>query len=311
MLTLLLSLFSTHGPAMITGRELIEAIPIIISLVIIEGLLSVDNALAIASMASHLPKPQQVKALRFGILGAYLFRGISLAIVAWIIANQWIKWIGAVYLIYLMCSHLTGDEEEGGEGGGVHRQSFWMTVLQIEIMDLSLSIDNVVAAVALSPRLWIVITGVFIGILALRLLAGLCIKLIEKFPILGKTAFLLVGYVGVLLVVELASDELYRYGHFGHPVHVGSIGKFVGICIIVALTLLYDRSPGLQRALSPLLNGVLALMRAFAAVFEVILWLPKQVFRVGHDLVVRKQPTPADSGVIKEAAPPEDGTPRP
>lgn len=290
---------------MITGQQFIEAIPIIVSLVIIEGLLSVDNALAIASMASHLPKPQQVKALRFGILGAYLFRGISLAIVAWIIANQWIKWIGAIYLIYLMCSHLA-QEEEGGEGGEtVLRNNFWMTVLQIEIMDLSLSIDNVVAAVALSSHLWIVITGVFIGILALRLLAGLCIKLIERFPILGKTAFLLVGYVGVLLVVELLSDELH------HPIHVGSIGKFIGICIIVAITLIYDASPGLKSVLAPLLNAVLTVLGAFAKVFELVLWLPKQVFRVGHDLVVRKQPVPADSEVIHEAAPPEDGTPRP
>ncbi len=304
MLTLAFSFFSTLSPAMITGRELIEAIPIIISLVIIEGLLSVDNALAIASMATHLPKSQQVNALRFGILGAYLFRGLSLALTAWIIANQWIKWIGAAYLIYLMCSHLSQDEEEGGETSLLRKPNFWLTVLQIEIMDLSLSIDNVVAAVALSPKLWIVITGVFIGILALRLLAGVCIKLIEKFPILGKTAFLLVGYVGVLLVVELLSHEL------GHPIYVGSVGKFVGICIIVALTLIYDASPGLKRALTPLINATLVVMRAFAAIFEVILWLPKQVFRIGHDLVARKQPAPTDSEVIREAAPPEDGTPR-
>ena len=310
MLTLS-SLFSTTAPALITAPQLVEAIPIIISLVIIEGLLSVDNALAIASMAAHLPKDQQVKALRFGILGAYLFRGLTLAITAWIIANPWIKWIGAVYLLYLMCSHLSQGEEEGAEENILRRPNFWLTVLQIEIMDLSLSIDNVVAAVALSSHLWIVITGVFIGIAALRLLAGVCIKLIEKFPILGQTAFLLVGYVGVLLIVELLSDELARYGHFGHPVHVGSVGKFVGICAIVAATLVYDASPGLQRALAPLLKGILLLMRGFAAAFEVILWLPKQVFRIGHDLVVRKQPVPADSEVIHEAAPPEDGTPRP
>ena len=40
---------------MLTQPEIIEAIPIIISLIVIEGLLSVDNALAIAAMASHLP----------------------------------------------------------------------------------------------------------------------------------------------------------------------------------------------------------------------------------------------------------------
>jgi predicted tellurium resistance membrane protein TerC len=60
-------------------------------------------------------------------------------------------------------------------------------------MDLSLSVDNVVVAVAMSPKLWVVCTGVFIGILALRLVAGYCIQLIERYPILEHTAFVLIG----------------------------------------------------------------------------------------------------------------------
>lgn len=304
MLTMMLSLLSGTGPvAMITSQELIDAIPVIVSLIIIEGLLSVDNALAIAAMASHLPEKQKVNALRFGILGAYIFRGLTLWAVAWIISNPWIKWIGAAYLIYLMCSHLTQEEEGGDEGGSArHVPNFWLTVLQIEIMDLSLSIDNVVAAVALSKQLWIVITGVFIGIAALRLLAGVCIKLIEKFPILGKTAFLLVGYVGCLLVVEQTSEAL------GHPVHIGSVGKFIGICIIVAITIIYDSSPGLKRVLQPLVTAGLAVMGVFSKIFEVILWLPKQVFHSVGSLVMRRRPTSADQEILDEAAHGEDGS---
>lgn len=308
MLTMLSSLLAgvSSPVAMITSGELVDAIPVIISLIIIEGLLSVDNALAIAAMASHLPGKQKVNALRFGIIGAYVFRGLTLAIVAWIIANQWIKWIGAAYLIYLMCSHLTQDEEGGeGEGNVKHVPSFWMTVLQIEIMDLSLSIDNVVAAVALSPKLWIVVTGVFIGIAALRLLAGVCIKLIEKFPILGKTAFLLVGYVGFLLVFELTADAL------GHHVHVGSVGKFIGICLIVAATIIYDRTPAVKTALRPLVAGGLAVMGVFSKIFEVILWLPKQVFHAVGSLVKRTPPTADDREVLDEAAHRKDGGDKP
>lgn len=299
-------LFGVFPVAMITSGELVDAIPVIISLIIIEGLLSVDNALAIAAMASHLPGAQKVRALRFGIIGAYVFRGLTLWAVAWIISNPWIKWIGAAYLIYLMCSHLT-QEEEGGDGdaNAKHVPSFWLTVLQIEIMDLSLSIDNVVAAVALSKQLWIVITGVFIGIAALRLLAGVCIRLIEKFPILGKTAFLLVGYVGCLLVVEQTSEALH------YPVHIGSVGKFIGICIIVAITIMYDTIPGLKRALQPLVAAGLAVMGVFSKIFEVILWLPKQVFRSVASLVMRRRPKPADQKVLDEAAHDETGSDKP
>ena len=91
-----------------TDAQLYEAVPVIISLIIIEGLLSVDNALAIAAMANHLPGKQKYMALKFGIIGAYLFRGLCLAFAAWVIENPWLKICGASYLIYLMCEHFTG-----------------------------------------------------------------------------------------------------------------------------------------------------------------------------------------------------------
>ena len=206
-----------------TSAEILEAIPVILSLIIIEGLLSVDNALAIAALAKHLPRKEKFKALRYGIIGAYVFRGLCMWGAAWIIDHQWVKILGSAYLIHLMASHFSSQQEKEenpqAEGDGVQR-GFWATILAIEFMDLTLSVDNVVAAVAISPdKLWVVCTGVFIGILALRFLAGYCIRLIEKFPMLENTAFLLIGYVGLLLLAELAF-------HF----HLGTLGKFVGIC---------------------------------------------------------------------------------
>ena len=57
-----------------TLHQLKEAIPVIISLILIEGLLSVDNMLAIAALANQLPNDQKKKALRIGLIGAYIFR---------------------------------------------------------------------------------------------------------------------------------------------------------------------------------------------------------------------------------------------
>ena len=222
--------------------DLIAALPVIISLIIIEGLLSVDNALAIAAMAKHLPGKQKYLALKYGIIGAYLFRGLCMWGAAWIIGNPWLKIVGAGYLVYLMAAHFSDKENEDGDkdaDGGGKLRGFWMTVLAIEFMDLSLSVDNVVAAVAISPKLWVVCTGVFIGILALRFLAGVCIKLIEKFPILENAAFLLIGYVGFILLAELTL-------HIG----VGPLGKFIGICIILALALIYERASLMQKLLA-------------------------------------------------------------
>ena len=244
--------------------EIVSSIPIIFSLIIIEGLLSVDNALAIAAMASHLPGKQKFLALRWGIIGAYAFRGLALAFASFIIDNPWLKIVGAAYLIHLMASFFAERaraakeaEEEGGDGEAVTiaarmaGKGFWATVISIELMDLSLSVDNIVAAVAMSPKLWVVCTGVFIGILALRFVAGLCIKLIERFPILECTAFLLIGYVGLILVTELCAQKMLG---LSSPLHITALQKFIGIVTIVALSICYSESKAFRTVVSPVMK---------------------------------------------------------
>jgi tellurite resistance protein TerC len=264
--------------------DISTAIPVIISLIIIEGLLSVDNALAIAAMAAHLPEKQKYLALKYGIIGAYLFRGLCMWGAVWIIANPWLKIVGAAYLIHLMAAHFSGQENEDGDDdpdGGGKQRGFWMTVLAIEIMDLSLSVDNVVAAVAIDNRLWVVCTGVFIGILALRFLAGYCIKLIEKYPILENTAFLLIGFVGCILLVELTWPA----------VHVNSLQKFIGIIIIVALSIIYERNPLTHRVLKPLFKVAMLPMKLYSLLTGTILGLIFKPFRLIIGLFQKKPQT--------------------
>jgi len=257
-----------------TSAALIEALPIIVSLIIIEGLLSVDNALAIAAMANHLPGRQKYLALKFGIIGAYFFRGLCLAFAAWIIENPWLKICGAAYLVYLMCDHFRGSEDsKSADISKIAQRGFFGTIAAIEIMDLSLSVDNVVAAVAMSPKLWVVCTGVFIGILALRFVAGACIRLIEKFPILEHTAFILVGYVGFILVYELLSDPHSGLQILPGPVHVTTWQKFIGILLIIGISISYMRSPLVRQALRPLLRLLRMPMNAVAGFVSLILMI--------------------------------------
>jgi YkoY family integral membrane protein len=246
-----------------SSAEWTDAFPVILSLIIIEGLLSVDNALAIAAMASHLPEPQKRKALRWGIIGAYGFRGIAMAFAAQIAGNVWLKICGAAYLIYLMCAHFAAsdDDSEGSGPAKANQRGFFATVVAIELMDLSLSVDNVVAAVAMSPKLWVICTGVFIAILALRFVAGACIKLIEIFPILEHSAFLLIGYVGLILVFELLGQTHGGFGIIPFDTAVSSLQKFSGIAFLLGVSLSYSRSPSFQRALKPAISTAQPLMR--------------------------------------------------
>jgi YkoY family integral membrane protein len=239
--------------------ELVSALPVILSLIMIEGLLSIDNAMAIAALASGLPRHQQITALRLGIIGAYTFRGVCLFLASYIASNPWLKIFGAVYLIYLMCKHLVdaenGAKEDTGITGKVAEKGLLATIVSIEVMDLSLSLDNIVAAVALDKRLWVICTGVFIGILALRFVAGYCIKLIEKFPVLQKTAFLLVGFVGVILLTEICLEGT------GVHFHINSFWKFVGIIAITMSTIAYSHTKAGKKFLNPVVKGGMPILR--------------------------------------------------
>lgn len=236
---------------MINHGEIISVyLPIILSLVVLEGLLSIDNAMIIAAMVDHLPECQKRLALLAGLAGAYLFRGLMILFAAILITFEWLKILGACYLLYLMIEHFGNryHEEENKEAHG-KRHGFWGTVLMVELTDLAFSIDNVIAAVALSPNLWVVITGVFIGIAAMRLLANYCIELMKSYPVLHSVAYILVGFVGLQLIVQEMTDH-----------HLHSVAKLVVISAIAAFCICYERNALLQFVLKPILKKLCFLM---------------------------------------------------
>lgn len=256
-----------------------EAAPVIVSLIIIEGLLSVDNMLAIAALASQLPERQRKTALRLGLAGAYVFRIAALFFAGFIMENEWVKFVGAFYLIHLMADHFTecAAEHEGGSAKGtpsLHR--FWPTVISIQLMDLSLSVDNVVAAVAMTPDIRIVCLGVFLGLLTLWMFSSLSLRLVEKFPILEHTAFLLIGYVGLILLAEMSAVYLLHA-----DLHISAAQKFIGIAAIMLASLAFDRSRAMQKACHPIFRVVMKPIALYAmaagGLIAVLLWPFKRV----------------------------------
>jgi YkoY family integral membrane protein len=257
-----------------TVNDLLIGLPVIASLVIIEGLLSVDNVLGIAALAKELPLRQQRKAIGLGVAGAYGFRVMALLIAAWLIANTWVRWLGAGYLVWLMCFHLTRHPPRPAPGQAKPVPPTLMAaLLQIGLMDLSLSIDNVIAAVSLAPRdpltqlpvMWPIYTGVLIAILALWAITPHALKLLKKFPVLEPTAFILIGFVGGILVCE----ETYHVVTAG-VLHVPPFLKFAGILFIVFIALLYSADAGVRRFLDPLLDQTKSPMRGFASLVNLI-----------------------------------------
>lgn len=279
---------------------------IIIQLIFLEGILSIDNAAVLGAMVLPLsdkepipwPKAlekfgpamdkilghQRVAALKVGLIGAYAGRGIMLVLASFIVANPWLKLIGAAYLIKLALDDLSAH---GYSGGGdedtkpVKVRTFWMTVLSVELMDLAFSLDNVVAAVSLSDKLWVVMLGVGIGILLMRFAAGAFSYIVQKEPILKTAAYILVFNIGVeLLLEDLAHVEIGDWLRFGIS------------AATILLSLAYAHIP-LLRKIRPVL---IWLSQGFSIINNLISWVLAPVSGIFNLLfsLFKRKPVPAD-----------------
>jgi tellurite resistance protein TerC len=252
----------------VESTHAIGVITIVLQLIFLEGILSIDNAAVLGAMVSVLPTDktvpypkalkfaqrftnrvlgmQQSAALKVGLLGAYAGRGLMLVLATWVIENPILRILGAAYLVRLAFEHLSHRDEPGEDGTPhPHRAvavSFWLVVLNVELADLAFSLDNVVAAVALSNQLWVVMLGVALGIVTMRFAAGAFTWLIKREPILATAAYIVVLDIGVELLVS---------EFFG--VHFESWQKFIISVSTLVLCVVYARLKFLH-VLAPLFD---------------------------------------------------------
>jgi len=195
-------------------------------LVLLEGVLSIDNALVLGLLAKRLPKHLQSRALTYGLVGAFVFRIAAIGTASFLLRWTFAKFLGGAYLLSVAGSHFfsrapaaeAGGELVAGEPGehrpvNTHSALFWKTVIVIEITDIAFAVDSIVAAMALvgqqkasdtgtHDKLWVVVTGGMIGVIVMRFAAVLFIKLLDKFPRFETSAYLLVLAIGTKLLVD-------------------------------------------------------------------------------------------------------------
>jgi tellurite resistance protein TerC len=234
----------------------IALITIIAQLIFLEGILSIDNAAVLGAIANTLPnnKPvpwpawlhfmshwshralgtQRTAALKVGLVLGYVLRGIMLILAAWIITVPWLRIAGSIYLVYLGIHYFGEKYDKSGEDGHAGNddpkpvRGFWITVAILEFTDLIFSIDNVIAAVALSDKIWVVMLGVSIGIILMRFAAVLFSRLISWEPAFESSAFLLLFAIGgELLISDVFGVHLNEMQQFAI-----SAGILVGTLVV-------------------------------------------------------------------------------
>jgi tellurite resistance protein TerC len=255
---------------------------IVLQVIFLEGILSIDNAAVLGAMVSVLPKKEMIPwpgplkflgpavhrilggqrpaALKVGLLGAYFGRGLMLVLASFVIHNPYLKILGAAYLIKVAFENLGAPEpveEEQHKGKGVQGRGFWGVVVAVELADLAFSLDNVVAVVALSDNLYIVMFGVAMGIITMRFAATIFTAMIYKEPALKPAAYIVVFNIGA----ELLLDEFAG-------IRFGSATKFMISGGTLILAVIYARVKVLH-----FLNPVLVrLGQGMAVVNQLIEW---------------------------------------
>ena len=185
-------------------------------LILLEGLLSIDNALILSAIAQKLPLEKRKKALFVGSFTAFIFRLLGILFAAYLIHLLWIRILGGLYLLYLSLSFFFSRKKKMVKS--IKPRSFFRTVLQIEMIDFVFAIDSILAGIALigisfspgqtlPPKLWIVYLGGIVGLLIMRFAAYFFTGIIEKFPALEKSAHLLIGWLGLKLF--FLSDNIW------------------------------------------------------------------------------------------------------
>ena len=180
-------------------------------LVILEGLLSADNALVVAVMILGLPRRQQKMALRYGLLGAFAFRIVATLLAVYLIRLAWVKLLGGLYLVYLTYQHFfqSGDAEQRSKPRPAKPwlglSALWGTILKVELVNVAFSVDSILVAVAISSKTWVVLTGGLLGIVAMRIVISQLLVIVRRYPTLVDGAFVIIALVGAKLLIEYAS----------------------------------------------------------------------------------------------------------
>ena len=182
-------------------------------LVLLEGLLSADNALVLAILVLGLPREEQRQALRYGIIGAFAFRILATMLAVQLIQFGWVKLVGAAYLLYLTVKHFFGggDAEERRSipqaRAAFGLSAFWATVVKVELTDIVFAVDSILVAVAMSSKTWVIIAGGIFGIIAMRMVIGQLLAVVRRYPALVDGAFVIIAWVGIKLLIDTCTSR--------------------------------------------------------------------------------------------------------
>ncbi|MGB7649976.1 MAG: TerC family protein [Gallionella sp.] len=203
----------------------------VLKIIMIDLLLSGDNAVVIALACRNLPAEQRRKGILFGVGGAIVLRIVLTFFAVGMLSLPYLKLVGACLLIWIGVKLLLPEDAHGEDSIKAETKLF-AAVKTIIIADFVMSLDNVLGvAAAAKGNTFLLVFGLLISIPLIAWSSQLVLKLIDRFPVVIFAGGALLGYVaGEMLVSEAIFKpvlETHHYLHYVVPV----------VCAVLVLVL--------------------------------------------------------------------------
>lgn len=196
-----------------------EFIVPLISLIVLEVILGIDNIIFISILADKLPKASRNKLRYYGIGLAMVMRLILLAFVSWILkldktlftiseidfsGKSLILIIGGLFLLYKSTKEIyhKTEQEKATPGETIKKVSFSKLLGEVIILDLVFSIDSIITAVGMVDELWVMYTAVIITVVIMLAASAPISSFIAKHPSFKILALCFLMMIGVALLAE-------------------------------------------------------------------------------------------------------------
>ena len=197
-------------------------------IIMINIVLSGDNAVVIALACRSLPPTQQKKAIVFGSVGAIVLRIVLTFFAIFLLTLPYLKLIGAALLLWIGVGLLKGDDgEEDLEG----HSNLAAAIKTIVVADLVMSLDNVIGvAAAAKGNVPLLVIGLVISIPLIIYGSTMILKLMARFPVIITVGAGLLGWVAGEMAVSDPAITNWTANH--HNLH--TIAPALGALLVVA-----------------------------------------------------------------------------
>lgn len=199
------------------------------TLTLLEIVLGIDNIIFLTLVVAKLPREQQNKARRLGLLGAMVMRLALLASIAWLSrltvtlftvadmafsARDVILLLGGLFLIWKASKEIHESIEGEEEGVNTNVHTLFGAIVQIMLLDIIFSLDSVITAVGLSDHLFIMMAAVVIAVSVMMFAAKPIGDFVERHPsvkMLALSFLILVGFTLILESCDIHVPKGYMY----------------------------------------------------------------------------------------------------